>query len=120
MSGLKWIRLETTMFENLKLLYLKEDRKHKAIVLHLEAMCFTGRQGLAGFIPKAALKIIGATPVDARCLVEASLWVPVPGGWEIKDWDEYQVSDDAAVSRSNHARKAAVARWGKSGAQVED
>lgn len=31
MAGLKWIRLETTMFENPKLLYLKEDKQFKTI-----------------------------------------------------------------------------------------
>ncbi len=120
MAGLKWIRLETTMFENLKLLYLKEDRQHKAIVAHLEAMCYSGRQGLAGFVPKAALRIIGATPAEAERLVIAGLWNPAPGGWQVKDWEEYQVADQEAMRRSERAQKAAAARWGtKNGIEHE-
>ena len=38
MAGMKWIRIDTQMFENPKLLYLKEDRKFRAIVVHLEGM----------------------------------------------------------------------------------
>lgn len=111
MPGLKWIRLETTMFENPKLLYLKEDKQHRAIIIHLEGMCYSGRQNLAGFIPKGALRIIGGTPSDANRLVTAGLWTPMPGGWAINDWEEYQVADEDAKRRSEKAQKAAQARW---------
>lgn len=115
MAGVKWIRLETTMFENPKLLYLKEDKQHKAIIVHLEGMCYSGRHGLAGYIPKAALRIIGATVADANRLVTAGLWEPAVGGWQIKDWGEYQLLDEEAAKRSEKAQKAAAARWGKTG-----
>lgn len=111
MAGLKWIRLETTMFENPKLLYLKEDKQYKAIVAHLEAMTYIGRHGLAGFIPKAALRVIGASTTDAKHLVEAGLWAPAPGGWQINGWAEYQLADEEANKRSDKAKKAAAARW---------
>ncbi len=113
MAGLKWIRLETTMFENPKLLYLKEDKQHKAIVVHLEAMTYSGRHGLAGYIPKAALRVIGATPNDANRLVEAGLWTPAPGGWEINGWDEYQLAGMDEQKRRERAQKGAAARWAK-------
>lgn len=113
MPGLQWIRLETTMFENPKLLYLKEDRQYKTIVVHLESMAYSGRHGLAGYVPKAALRLIGATPADARKLVESGLWQPAPGGWQINGWDEYQLSDEAAQKRRERAQKGAAARWGK-------
>jgi hypothetical protein len=113
MAGLKWIRLETTMFENPKLLYLKEDKQYKAIVVHLEGMAYSGRHGLAGYIPKAALRIIGATAADGNRLVAAGLWSPAPGGWQVNDWEEYQLADDEAAKRSEKAQKAAAARWAK-------
>lgn len=113
MAGLKWIRLETTMFENPKLLYLQEDRQHKLIVVHLQGMCYSGRHGLAGYIPKAALRIIGASPTDAAKLVTSGLWSPAPGGWNINGWDEYQLADDESQKRSEKAQKAAAARWEK-------
>lgn len=113
MAGVKWIRLETTMFENPKLLYLKEDKQYKAVIVHLEGMCYSGRHGLAGYVPKAALRIIGATAADANRLVTAGLWSPAPGGWQINGWDEYQLADDEAQKRSEKAQKAAQARWAK-------
>ena len=116
MAGLKWIRLDTTMFENPKLLYLKEDKQYKAIVVHLEGMSYSGRHGLAGYIPKAALRIIGGTSIDAGRLVAAGLWAPAPGGWQINNWDEYQLADEDAQKRSAKAQKAAAARWAKAGA----
>lgn len=122
MAGLKWIRLDTTMFENPKLLYLKEDKQHRAIIVHLEAMCYSGRHNLAGYLPKAALRIISGTTQDANKLSDAGLWTPAPGGWQINDWSEYQLADDDAQKRSEKAQKAAAARWGKTRnvSEVED
>lgn len=119
MPGLKWIRLDTTMFEHPKLLYLKEDKQYKAIVVHLEGMSYSGRHGLAGYIPKAALRIIGATSQDAGRLVTSGLWAPAPGGWQINNWDEYQLADEDAQKRSEKAQKAAAARWSKDRNGVE-
>lgn len=113
MAGLNWIRLDTNMFENPKLLYLQEDRQFKIIVIHLQGMCYSGRHGLAGYIPKAALRIIGATAADANKLVTAGLWSPAPGGWNVNDWNEYQLADEEAAARSEKAQKAAAARWAK-------
>lgn len=111
MAGVQWIRLDTTLFENPKFLYLQEDRNHKQIVVHLQAMCYSGRHGLAGYIPKAALRIIGAVPADAAKLVTAGLWSPAPGGWNVNDWDEYQLVDEGAQARKEKAAKAAAKRW---------
>lgn len=113
MTGLKWIRLETTMFENPKLLYLQEDKQHKVIVVHLQGMCYSGRHGLAGYIPKAALRLLGATLADVDKIVAQGLWSPAPGGWQVNDWDEYQLADEEAGARSLKAQKAAAARWAK-------
>lgn len=125
MAGLKWIRLETTMFENPKMLYLKEDKQYKAIVVHLEGMSYSGRHGLAGYIPKAALRIIGAVSADMTRLVGAGLWSPAPGGWQVNDWAEYQLADEEAQKRSEKAQKAAAKRWadvraGKGGSNAEE
>lgn len=111
MAGLKWIRIDTQMFENPKLLYLKEDKKYRAIVVHLEGMTYSGRHALAGYIPKAALRIIGATTADAKHLVEAGLWDIAPGGWLIHDWAEHQLSADDMEKRRDRAQKGAAARW---------
>ncbi|WP_313673254.1 hypothetical protein [Mycolicibacterium sp.] len=111
MAGLKWIRIDTQMFENPKLLYLKEDKQFRAIVVHLEGMAYSGRHALAGFIPKAALRVLGAVATDANRLVKAGLWDLAPGGWQIHDWDDYQLSADDMAKRRDRAQKGAAARW---------
>ena len=111
MAGMKWIRIDTQMFENPKLLYLKEDKQFRAIVVHLEGMTYSGRHALAGFIPKAALRVIGATSGDANRLVNAGLWDIAQGGWMIHDWSDYQMSADDMEKRRERAQRGAAGRW---------
>lgn len=122
MAGVQWIRLDTTLFENPKLLYLQEDRQHKLIIVHLQGMCYSGRHGLAGYIPKAALRLIDARMAEAAKLVTAGLWSPAPGGWQVNDWEEYQLVDADAQARSDKAKKAANTRWrnARSGGGADD
>jgi len=108
---LPWIRLDTYTFENPKFLYLKEDGHYKQIVIHLEGMTYSARHNLGGFIPKSALKVIGGTARDARILVEFGLWTPCQGGWQINNWEEYQLSGDEVERRRKRAQDAARARW---------
>lgn len=119
MANLPWIRLQTTMFEHPKVLNLKEDKQWRAIVSHLEAMAYTGRHALAGYVPKAAIRLLHITMADVNRLVSEGLWDPEPGGWQINGWSEYQLADEEALARSEKAKKAAAARWdrrnGKSG-----
>ncbi len=113
MAGLPWIRLQTTMFENPKILNLKEDKLHRAIVSHLEAMTYCGRNGLSGYVPKTAIRLLHIAASDVTRLVSEGLWQIAPGGWQINGWDEYQLADADSVARSEKAKKAAAARWDK-------
>lgn len=111
MAMMAWIRLQTTMFENPKILNLKDDKQWRAIVAHLEAMTYTGRNALAGYIPASALRLLHITETDARRLVAEGLWKVAPGGWEINGWNDFQLADEDAIKRSEKAKKAAAARW---------
>jgi hypothetical protein len=46
---------------------------------------------------------------NAKC----SLWIDVPGGWQIHGWAERQESTDETQARRERAQKAAAARWAK-------
>lgn len=113
MAGLPWIRLQTTTFENPKLLNLKEDKQWRAIVSYLELMTYSGRHALAGFVPKAAIRQLHITAGDMQRLQSERLIAPTPGGWEINSWDEFQLADPESLARSEKAKKAAAARWDK-------
>lgn len=111
--GLNWVRLDAQWFNNPKFLGLIADRRHKAITAYWAGLAWSGGQGQAGYIPKAALPVIHATSKDATDLVEARLWIPDTGGWQINDWSEYQPTGDESEKRSQKAREAALVRWGK-------
>lgn len=111
MAGLPWIRLQTTMFENPKVLNLKDDKQWRAIVAYLEGMTYSGRHGLAGYIPKAAIRLLHIASSDVSKLESEGLWRAAPGGWQINGWDEYQLADAESLARSEKAKKAATARW---------
>lgn len=113
MAGLPWIRLQTTIFENPKVLNLKEDKQWRAVVAYLEMMTYSGRHGLAGFVPKSAIRQLHITQGDVQRIASERLISPAPGGWEINSWDEFQLADPESLARSEKAKKAAAARWAK-------
>lgn len=112
--GLPWVRLDTSLPDNPKILdLLCEDEGKSAAFVYICAMAYAGKHGTDGFIPKSALGHINGTREEALMLVKASLWIDAPGGWQIHAWDEYQISDDDAKARKARAQAAAVARWSK-------
>lgn len=117
--GLPWIRLDTSTFDHPKLLSLMDNEEHRAIVVHLAAMTYSGKHGLDGYVPRYALRVLGGRQKDADTLLEVGLWVPAPSGWDINGWREYQFSSHEEEERrrrlSERGRKAAAARWKKEG-----
>ena len=112
--GLPWVRLDTSLSDNPKILdLLCEDSGKSAAFVYICSMTYAGKHGTDGFIPRSALGHINGDVNDAKLLTKSSLWVEVPGGWQIHGWDEYQVSDDDAKARKARAQKAAAARWEK-------
>jgi hypothetical protein len=111
--ALPWVRLDTQWFANPKFLHLISDRKHRAITAYFAGLAWSGGQGQAGYVPRAALPMIHATTKDADDLSAVRLWVPDEGGWQINDWSEYQPTNEEHERRSQRARDAAAVRWGK-------
>lgn len=109
--GLPWVRLDTNFAQNPKILYLIEDKKHRAIVAYVAGLGYSGAQGTDGFLPAACLSVIHATRADAKALVEVGLWHEGLGGWEINGWDEHQQSNAETQKRKKNARDAAMQRW---------
>ena len=109
--GLPWVRLDTSFAQNPKILYLVEDKKHRAIVTYIAGLAYAGAQGTDGFLPTACLPVIHGAKVDAKALVDVGLWVETIGGWEINSWDEHQQSNEETQLRRKRARDAAMQRW---------
>lgn len=111
--GMSWVRLDTGFPMNPKILALAEDKQWRPIVTYIAALAYAGQQGTDGFIPAGALAFIHATKREAQVLVEAALWQPCPGGWDIPGWAEFQPSSEDSQKRKQRAQDAAAARWHK-------
>ena len=114
MSNLPWVRFDTSLPDNPKILELVEMRDGRASAfVYCCSLAYAGKHGTDGFIPKWALSRINGRPADATRLIEVRLWHEVDGGWEINGWAERQESNDETQARKERAQKAAAARWAK-------
>lgn len=113
MSGLAWVRLDTSFPRNHKFLQLLEYKDGRSTgFVYLCALAYCGEQGTDGYIPRPALtSILHGRLIDAERLVDVGLWKPHVGGWEVNDWDEYQQTTDESKARSARAKAAAQRRW---------
>ena len=112
--ALPWVRLDTSMPDNPKILGLLTERDgHRAAFVWICCMAYAGKHGTDGFIPREAVSRVNGRNTDMTLLVRHSALKELAGGWEICGWDEFQLSDDAAVKRREKAQKAAAARWSK-------
>jgi hypothetical protein len=108
--GLPWVRLDTQMPHNPKIVELVAAKKHRAAFIYIASIAYAGGHGTDGYIPEHSLFLIHATKTDAKDLVTVGLWIPAPAGWCINGWDEFQVSDDAARQRRERAQKGGLAK----------
>lgn len=109
--GLPWVRLDTGFAQNPKILHLIEDKKWQAVVVYVASLGYSGQHGTDGFIPNSAIPFLHGTKKHANDLVNVSLWVGRPGGFDINGWNDFQPSDEEIKRRSDRARKAAEIRW---------
>jgi len=116
-AGLPWARLDSNLPSHDKVLELVGvgARGKSAAFVYVCSLAYSVGQGTDGLIRRAALPFIHGTPADARLLVEARLWVPVEGGWQIVNFGTRQAvgmsSQVDQAARSEAARKSANARW---------
>lgn len=111
--GLLWVRLDTQIPSNPKVLELVARKQHPAAFAYVCSLAYSGMHGTDGYIPETALPFIHATKAIANQLVAVGLWVPAPGGWVVHGWDEFQISDEAARKRRERAQKGGLARASK-------
>lgn len=112
---LPWVRLDTAMPDNTKVLHLIESHKDgmAAAFVWVCSIAYSGKHGTDGFISRSALARCNGKAVHARLLVEHQFWKDEGVGWTIHDFNEYQESNEETQARSERARLAAFKRWGK-------
>lgn len=112
---LPWVRLDTTLPHNHKILALVEAKKHPAALAYVFGLAYSGDQGTDGFIPRVALPFIHATPRIAADLVDVGLWLKDQAGWYVPDWADFQPTasdtDDLRAKRRSASKIANCVRW---------
>jgi hypothetical protein len=111
MPNLPWVRLDTQFAGNPKLLALTQAGRWRSAFIYIASIAYAGAHGTDGYIPETALPLLQGNKANAIDLVKVGLWEQDVHGWRIHDWTEYQISDEAAVNRSNRARELANRRW---------
>src|SRR6266545_568401 len=106
--ALPWVRMDTHWAQNPKFLMLADDGKWRSIAAYWAALGWSGGNGQAGFVPYFAMPQVHAVKRNVSELVEARLWTPCDGGWQIHDWAEYQPTTEEHEKRSQRARDAAL------------
>ena len=109
--SLPWVRLDTTIADHPKMLALIEGKKHKAALVYILGITYSGRHELDGYIPRTALPFLHASKADADALVAVGMWRATNGGWEINGWSDFQISSEDSRRRREKAQKAALTRW---------
>jgi hypothetical protein len=112
---LPWVRLDTAMPDNPKVLHLIESHKEgrAAAFVWVCSLAYSGKHGTDGFITKSALSRLNGTNIHSRLLVDYGFWKDEGVGWTIHGWAEFQESTGETQMRAERARKAAFARWHK-------
>src|SRR5262249_44986909 len=88
-----------------------EKEGHRAALVYLCGLAYSGAHGTDGFIAREALPFIHGRMADAERLVKHGFWWTQPGGWLVNDWDEFQESNEETQRRRARAQSGAAARW---------
>lgn len=116
MSGLPWIRFDTTLPDNPKILELLGMKDgHRSAFVFCCALAYSGRHGTDGFIPAAALARINGRKQDSTNLIKVGLFDPDDTGWHIHDYADYQqtaeVTEKVRSAKKVGAAKGNCVRW---------
>jgi hypothetical protein len=119
--ALPWVRLDTAFPTNPKLLaMLAEKDGHRAALVYVCGLSYSGGHGTDGFLPQEVLPFIHGRAADAGRLVKHGFWWDQPGGWLINGWLEFQFSSDEHEQRRRRAQAGAAARWESNGDAMTD
>lgn len=112
--GLPWVRLDSSMPDNPKILRLASTPAGKAAAfVWLCSLAYSGKHETDGYIPREALSRVNGSMADARRLVEAGLWDEGERGWHIHGWAEFQRvvwTEDELRSMASNGGKARMGR----------
>lgn len=99
-----WLKLDDRVTEHRKIRRLSDA----AFRLHLTALCACAKDETDGLVTDADIADMEHGPrlrKHVPALVDSGLWQPVPGGWIIHDFLDYNFSHAKQVAKREHDRK---------------
>lgn len=116
--GLPWFRMDSSIASHDKILALLSDpspKRWQAFTSYVCAIGWSAEHGTDGRLTAAALPFIHGTKATAGLLVAHRLWLPVAGGWEIRNYLSRQEMAAITAGKQEAARvaaqKANCSRW---------
>ncbi|MCC3277498.1 hypothetical protein LJ753_16665 [Arthrobacter sp. zg-Y20] len=114
--ALEWVRLDTNIASNKKILALMAEKKGKETAFtYACSIAYVGLQESNGIIPKAALPFVHGTPTDAANLVKHGLWDEHEEGWILRNWAERNPTKEAVeqtrTAKTQGAKRGNCKRW---------
>jgi hypothetical protein len=113
-AGVSWVKVDDQFFRNPKVMSAGRDARD----LYLVGLCYCAQSLTDGFIPRAALRVLGAeAEIDeaqsgADRLVKVGLWELAAEGYMVHDYLEYQPTKERVLA-TREVRAEAGRRGGK-------
>lgn len=98
---MSWFKIDDGWWSHPKTLALTND----AVSLWTRSGSWSCQHLTDGFIPDAAMKVLGGTTKVANELVKVGYWDRVDGGWLFHDWADYQERSEVVKKRRDDARE---------------
>lgn len=96
-----WFKVDDNFYDHPKV----DELSLEAIGLWTVCGTYSARHLTDGFIPKRRINRLGGDESLARELVEAELWLVAEGGYQYRNWREYQPTRDEVEGKKAQARE---------------
>lgn len=111
MPGLPWVRLDSNIAMNDKILHLLADPSRdrwQAAASYLFALGWSQAQGTDGHVPSVALSFVHGNAKTSRLLVKYHLWTEATAGYQIINFGDRNPTSDVAEAKRAAQKAGAV------------
>lgn len=123
---LPWVRLDSNIPTNTKMLLLLADpspKRWQAAASYMFALAHSGGQDTGGRIRTVELPYVHGTTATARLLVKYGLWEECADGWQIHNYAHRNQTEETTTARlvqlTEASHKGNCSRWHPKGCWKE-
>lgn len=108
-----WFKVDDRLTTHMKYLKLPAATKCAAMGLWIQAGTWSSLNLLDGFVPADILGHFGTDSDVANVLVAVNYWLPVDGGYQFVNWEEWQPTRaDSEAKKAKDAERKRMSRAG--------